>query len=284
MKKKTWIIIAAILVVLAIAAAIIIPKLGAKKTNVISVIATTNPHAEVMELVRDDLKARGYDLELTVVSDYVVENPATAAGDVMANFFQHVPYLAGYNAEVPEDEQLVAVIYTHFEPMAIYAGTKTSLEEIADGDKIAVPNDPVNENRALLLLQNAGLIKLPEGTTLESTCTPIDIVENPYNLEIVELNAEMIPGARADVAYAVINGNNATLVDLIPNVDGLYVEAADSEAAKAYVNIVVVKPENADADWVKALEQVMYTQEVYDLIVNAGFAPTFTPVDAPAAE
>ena len=249
----------------------------------ITVIATENPHAEVMELVKDDLAALGYELELTVVSDYVVENPATSAGDVMANFFQHVPYLAGYNAEVSEEEQLVAVIYTHFEPMALYAGTKTTLEEIAEGDKIAVPNDPVNENRALLLLQNAGLIKLPEGTTLESTCTPLDIVENPYNLEIVELNAELIPGARADVAYAVINGNNATLVELIPNVDGLYVEAADSEAAKAYVNIVVVKPENAEAEWVKALEQVMYTQEVYDLIVNAGFAPTFTPVDAAEA-
>ena len=166
----------------------------------ISVIATENPHAEVMELIKDDLAALGYELELTVVSDYVVENPATSAGDVMANFFQHVPYLAGYNAEVSEEEQLVAVIYTHFEPMALYAGTKATLEEIAEGDKIAVPNDPVNENRALLLLQNAGLIKLPEGTTLESTCTPMDIVENPYNLEIVELNAELIPGARADVA------------------------------------------------------------------------------------
>ncbi|MBR3905548.1 MAG: metal ABC transporter substrate-binding protein [Clostridia bacterium] len=247
----------------------------------ISVIATENPHAEVMELIRDDLAALGYELELTVVSDYVVENPATSAGDVMANFFQHIPYLAGYNASVSEEEQLQAVIFTHFEPMAIYAGTKASLEEIAKGDTIAVPNDPVNENRALLLLQNAGLITLPEGTTLESTCTPLDIVENPYELNIVELNAELIPGARADVAYAVINGNNATLVELIPNVDGLYVEAADSEAAKAYVNIVVVKPENAEAEWVKALEQVIYTQEVYDLIVNAGFAPTFT---VPAAE
>ena len=241
----------------------------------ITVIATENPHAEVMELVKDDLAALGYELKLTVVSDYVVENPATSAGDVMANFFQHVPYLAGYNAEVSEEEQLVAVIYTHFEPMALYAGTKTTLEEIAEGDKIAVPNDPVNENRALLLLQNAGLIKLPEGTTLESTCTPMDIVENPYNLEIVELNAELIPGARADVAYAVINGNNATLVDLVPYVDGLYAEQPGSLAAESYVNVVVVKPENAEAQWVKDLESVIYTQEVYDLIVNAGFAPTF---------
>ncbi len=265
------------IIALVLALALSLSLTSAFALEKLSVIATENPHAEVMELVADDLKELGYELELTVVSDYVVENPATAAGDVMANFFQHVPYLAQYNADAAEDEKLEAVIYTHFEPMAIYAGTKTDLAAIAEGDTIAVPNDPVNENRALLLLQNAGLIKLPEGTTLESTCTPMDIVENPYKLEIVELNAELIPGARADVAYAVINGNNATLVDLIPNVDGLYVEAADSEAAKAYVNIVVVKPENADAEWVKALEKVMYTQKVYDLIVAAGFAPTFTP-------
>ncbi len=276
MKKKNLIILVAVVLVVAVAACLLFLNKGGEKKNVISMIATKNPHAEVLELVKDDLAALGYDLQLTVVTDYVVENPATAAGDVMGNYFQHIPYLAQYNASVPENEQLVAVIETHFEPMALYAGTKTDLAAITDGDKIAVPNDPVNRNRALLLLQNAGLIKLPEGTTLESQCTPGDIVENQYNLDIVELNAELIPGARADVAYAVINGNNATLVNLIPNKDGLYVEAADSEAAKAYVNIVVVKPENADAQWVKDLQKVMHTQEVYDLIVNAGFAPTFT--------
>lgn len=241
----------------------------------ISIMATYNPHAEVLELVKANYDALGYNLDIIPVSDYVVENPATSAGDIQANFFQHLPYLAGYNASVTEAEQLVPVIYTHFEPMALYAGVKTSLEEIAEGDKIAVPNDPVNENRALLLLQDAGLIKLPEGTTLESTCLPSDIVENPYNLEIVELNAELIPGARADVAYAVINGNNATLVELVPYVDGLYAEQPGSQAADSYVNVVVVKPENAEAQWVKDLESVIYTQEVYDLIVNAGFAPTF---------
>ena len=246
----------------------------------LSVIATENPHAEILELVKDDLAALGYDLDLTIATDYVIENPATAAGDVMANFFQHLPYLAQYNGSVSEAEQLVPVIYTHFEPMAIYAGTKTSLDDLADGDKIAIPNDPVNENRALLLLQDAGLIKLPEGTSLESTCTPLDVVENPKNLELVELNAELITGARSDVAYAVINGNYATLEKLVPNVDGLYVEAADSQAAQSYVNVVVVKPENAEADWVKALEKVIYTQKVYDLIVASGFAPTFTPADA----
>lgn len=241
----------------------------------ISVMATYNPHAEILELVKEDYEALGYTLEIIAVSDYTSENPATADGSVSANFFQHLPYLAGWNGAESEANQLVPVIYTHFEPMAIYAGTKASLEEVAEGDKIAIPNDPVNENRALLLLQDAGLIKLPEGTTLDSTCTPLDIVENPYKLEFSELNAEFIPGARSEVAYAVINGNNATLVELIPNVDGLYVEAPGSLAAESYVNIVVVKPENAEAQWVKDLEKVIYTQKVYDLIVAAGFAPTF---------
>ena len=176
--------------------------------------------------------------------------------------------------EILEDIDMAREAYTDFSsfPLGI---PNVSRVFLCDGDAIAIPNDPVNENRALLLLQAAGLIKLPEGTTLESTCTPADIVENPHNLNIQELNAELIPGVRADVAYAVINGNNATLVDLVPYVDGLYAETADSEAAQAYVNVVVVKPENAEAEWVKALEKVIYTQKVYDLIVESGFAPTF---------
>lgn len=270
--KKIFAAILSLVLVLSVGAAFAGEKL--------SVIATENPHAEIFRLVEDDLKALGYDLDLLVASDYTTENPATADGSVMANFFQHIPYLAGYNADVSDAEKLVSVIYTHFEPMAIYAGTKTSLADVAEGDKILVPNDAVNENRALMLLEDAGLIKLPEGTTLESLNTKETIAENPYNLELVEVAAEQIPGLREDAAFAVINGNYATLVELVPNVDGLYVEAADSEAAQAYVNVVVVKPENAEADWVKAMEKVIYTQKVYDLIVSSGFAPTFTPADA----
>ena len=248
----------------------------------ITIIATENPHAQILELVKDDLSALGYDLDITVVTDYVVENPATSDGSVMANFFQHIPYLNSYNASVSDDQKLVGVVFTHFEPMAIYAGTKTDLTAIADGDQIAIPNDPTNENRALLLLQDAGLITLPEGTTLESTCTPLDIVENPHNIKIEEVNAELIPGLRSDVAYAVLNGNNAVLAGLVPYKDGLYAEGADSLAAKSYVNLIAVKPENADADWVKALQKVIYSQKVYDLIVSSGFAPAFTPGEIPA--
>lgn len=241
----------------------------------LSVIATANPHYEVLELVKDDLAALGYDLELHLASDYTTENPATSDGSVMANFFQHLPYLAGYNAELDEAEQLVPVVFTHFEPMAIYPATKSSLDDIADGDTILIPNDAVNENRALMLLEDAGLIRLPEDTTLESLNTKETVAENPYNLDLVEVSAEQITGLMDDAAYAVINGNWAILADLVPHVNGLYAETPESEAAQAYVNVIVVKPENKDAAWVKALEDVIYTQKVYDFIVNSGFAPTF---------
>ena len=252
---------------------------GAKKDDkTIKVGASSTPHAEILESVKEDLAAKGYTLEVVIYDDYVLPNKALADGTLDANYFQHIPYLENFNEE--QGTHLVNAGGIHYEPFGIYPGTKASLDDIADGDTIAVPNDTTNEARALLLLQDAGLIKLPEGTTLESTCTPLDVVENTKNLELVELNAELITGARSDVAYAVINGNYATLENLVPNADGLYVEGADSLAAQSYVNVVAVKPENAEADWVKALEQVIYTQKVYDLIVASGFAPTFTPADA----
>ena len=251
---------------------------GCAMAETLSVIATPSPHAEIVRLIEEDLAAAGYELELIEVTDYVTENPAVAGGDVMINFFQHIPYLDGYNASVSEGEQLAAVIPTHFEPMGIYPGTKTTLDEIAEGDSIAVPNDPTNMTRAFLLLADAGLISVPEGTTLESTVTP-DVITgdlNPLNLEFYEANAELIPGLRGDVAFAVINGNNAALAELNPNTDAAYAETADSLAGQSYVNVFAVKPENEEADFVKALEECVYTQKVYDLIIERGFVPTFT--------
>jgi D-methionine transport system substrate-binding protein len=189
----------------------------------ISIIATENPHAQILELVKDDLAALGYDLDLTVVTDYVVENPATSDGSVMANFFQHIPYLNSYNESVSDDEKLVGVVYTHFEPMAIYAGTKESLADIAQGDRVAIPNDPTNENRALLLLQEAGLITLPADTTLESTCTPLDIVDNPYGWKLRgQRRADPRPAQRRGVRRH--QRQQRVLADLVPYVDGLYAE------------------------------------------------------------
>ena len=248
--------------------------------NTLSVIATPSPHAEILELSREDLLALGYDLDLQIVTDYVVENPATASGDVDTNFFQHIPYLAGYNASVSESEQLVGVIPTHFEPLGIYAGTKSSFDELTAGDEIAIPNDPTNMTRAFILLADAGLVELPEGTTLDSIVTKYDVI-NPLGLEFRDVNAELAPALRDDVAFAVINGNNAALNNLNPNTDAVYYEQPGSMAAENYVNLFAVKPENVDADFVKALEQCVYTQKVYDLIVERGFIPTFT---VPAAE
>ena len=244
----------------------------------LKIIATPNPHAEVLELIKDDLGALGFELEIEVNEGYLVENPSTAAGDTQANFFQHIPYLNQYNADMDAnnqaDQKLVYVVPTHFEPMGLYPGTKSSLDEIAEGDIIVVPNDPVNMTRAFILLADAGLVTLPEGTTLESVVTKFDI-GNPKNLEFQEANAELAPTMRDGAAFVVINGNNASLAGLIPGKDAVYFEQPGSQAAEAYVNIFAVKPENAEADFVKALEKTVYTQKVYDLIVNSGFAPVF---------
>ena len=242
--------------------------------------ATPSPHVIILEQIVEDLKALGYDLEIRTFTEYPIPNPATAAKELDANYFQHLPYLNAYNAAVPEAEQLAAVIPVHYEPYGLYAGTKASLDELADGDSIAITNDPSNETRALLLLQDAGLITLPEGTNADSTLTVLDIVSNPKNLDIKELNAELIPSALGDVAFAVINGNFAIGAGLSPAEDALFLEPADGEAGVTYTNYVVVRTEDADADFVAALRKVLYTQKVKDFILNyedfkGGVIPTF---------
>ena len=242
--------------------------------------ATPSPHVIILEQIVEDLKALGYDLEIQTFTEYPIPNPATAAKELDANYFQHLPYLNAYNAAVPETEQLAAVIPVHYEPYGLYAGTKASLDQLADGDSIAITNDPSNETRALLLLQDAGLITLPEGTNADSTLTVLDIVSNPKNLDIKELNAELIPSALGDVAFAVINGNFAIGAGLSPAKDALFLEPADGEAGVTYTNYVVVRTEDADADFVAALRKVLYTQKVKDFILNyedfkGGVIPTF---------
>ncbi len=276
MKSKTSkIILCAVVLVIAVLAVLYFTGVfNGKKANELTIIATPNPHAEILKLVEEDLAKEGFTLKLTTVTDYVAENPSTAAGDTLANFFQHIPYLQQYNETAAEKDRLIYVVPTHFEPLGLYAGTKSSLNDIAEGDKIVVPNDPTNMTRAFILLADAGLIELPEGTTLTSTVTKNDVV-NPKGIEFVDVNAELAPGMREDAAFVVINGNNASLVNLNPNKDAVYYEQPGSQAAEAYVNVFAVKPENENADFVKALEKVVYTQKVYDLIVNSGFTPVF---------
>ncbi len=269
------------LIALALVLVLSLSALSALADNKKIVIgATPSPHVIILEQIVDELKGLGYDLEIQTFTEYPIPNPATAAGELDANYFQHLPYLNAYNANVPEAEQLVAVIPVHYEPYGLYAGTKASLDDIADGDSIAVTNDPSNETRALLLLQDAGLIKLPEDANADSTLNVLDIVENPKNLNIVELNAELIPSALGDVAFAVINGNFAIGAGLSPAKDALFLEPAEGEVGVIYTNYVVVRTADADADFVQALRQALYTQKIKDFILNyedfsGGVIPTF---------
>lgn len=246
--------------------------------------ATASPHAMILEQVKDDMAALGYDLEILELTDYNIGNPATAAKEINANYFQHIPFLDAYNASVPEDEQLVAAFGVHCEPYGIYPGTKKDLADIAAGDRIAVTNDPSNETRALLLLQDAGLIKLPDDATYQSSLTKEDIVE-ANGIEIYEVNAEMIPALLDDVAFAVINGNYVLNAGMTVKDDALFTEA-EGLTGQVYTNYVVCRPDDLEADWLLALKNVLYTQKVKDYILNnesfaGGVIPTF---EVPEAE
>ncbi|HUM61647.1 MAG TPA: MetQ/NlpA family ABC transporter substrate-binding protein [Clostridia bacterium] len=253
--------------------------------QVIRIAASANPHEILLNFVKDDLKALGYDLQVTWVDGYVLQNPATSAGEYEANFFQHRPYLNNYNETVDEAGKLVAVIPVHYEPFGIYAGTKKSLDELVDGDSIAVPNDPSNVTRALLLLQDAGLIVLPEGTDGNSTVTKLDVKPGKVKIEIVEVDAERLPATLEDVAFAVINGNYAIPAGLYPTRDAVLLESTESEAAVTYTNYVVVRADNVDAPFVEALRQVLHSDKVRDFLLTneefkGGVVPNFEAAPA----
>ena len=277
MKKIVSLLIAALLALGACSA------LAEKTTIVIG--ATPSPHEEVLELIKDDLAALGYELDILEFTEYPLPNPALADGQLDANYFQHLPYLNAYNATVPDEEKLIPAIGVHYEPYGIYAGKTASLEDVKEGAVIAVTNDPSNETRALLLLQEAGLITLPEDATFESSLTVLDIVDNPKGLDIREVNAELIPSMLEDVDLGVINGNYAIGAGLKPSEDAIYLEAADGESGQIYTNYVVVRPEDADAAWVEALRSVLQSEKVAEFMLNnedyaGGVIPAFTVEDA----
>lgn len=228
----------------------------------IKVAASATPHAEILEQAKPLLAEQGYDLEVTVFDDYVQPNLVVESGDFDANYFQHIPYLDSFNEE--KGTHLVNAGGIHYEPFGIYPGTKSDLAEVADGDSVAVPNDTTNEARALLLLQDNGLITLKEGAGLEATVN--DIEENPYNLEIVELEAAQVPRVVGEVAYVVLNGNYALEAGYSVGKDALAYEKSDSEAAKTYVNIIGVKEGNENSDAIKALVKVLKSDEIKKFI------------------
>ena len=218
----------------------------------ITVAASATPHAEILEYAKDKLKEQGYDLQVTVFDDYVKPNEVVESGDFDANYFQHVPYLESFNEE--KGTHLAVAGKIHYEPFGIYPGTKKSLDEIADGDSIAVPNDTTNEARALLLLQDNGIITLKDGAGINATVN--DIAENPHNVKIVELEAAQVARVVDETAFVVLNGNYALAAGFSVGKDALAYEKSDSEAAKTYVNVIAVKEGNEDSAKIKALVDV----------------------------
>lgn len=240
------------------------------ETVKLKVAASPTPHAEILAQCVDVLKEQGIELQVTEYADYVVPNTAVEDGDEDANYFQHVPYLDDFNAE--RGTHLVSVAGVHIEPMGLYAGKSASLDAVPDGGKVAVPNDPTNEGRALLLLEAQGLIKLADSSKLDST--PKDIAENPKNLEFVELEAAQVPAALDEVDIAAINSNYALGAGLNPVEDALVIEAADSP----YVNILVVKEGNENNEAVQALVKALQSDAVKDYInstYNGAVVPAF---------
>ena len=227
----------------------------------IKIGATPSPHAEILEAAKDALKKKGVEIEIVTYNDYVQPNLATEQGQIDVNYFQHLPYLEDFNKE--NNTHVVSVGKIHYEPFGIYAGKSNDLKAIKDGAKIAVPNDTTNEARALLLLEANGIIKLKDGAGL--TATKQDIVENPHNVDIYEVEAAQIPRSLDSVEFACMNGNYAIQANYKPS-DALAAEDAQSEAAQTYANIIAVEEKNKDAEWVKTLVEVLHSKEIQDFI------------------
>lgn len=242
--------------------------------KVIKVAAVPTPHAEILnDVVKPLLAEEGYDLEVTEFTDYVQPNTATEDGEVDANYFQHGPYLENFNAE--RGTHLVSVTSVHYEPLAIYPGKVSSLDDLQSGAVVAVPNDPTNEARALLLLQQEGLITLADGAGVNATVN--DIVDNPLNIQLKELEAAVVPTVLADVDVACINANYAIEADLTVDKDALAVESADGDAAKTYANLLVVKEGNENNEGIQALAKALNSDEVRDYI-NSKYEGSVLPV------
>ena len=232
---------------------------GGDKT--IKVGATPAPHAEILEIAKDLMAKDGYTLEIVEYNDYIQPNNSVEDGSLLANYFQHITYMNDFNQS--SGTHLVNAAGIHYEPFGLYAGKTASLSELADGAQIAVPNDATNEARALLLLEQEGLIKLKDGVGLSAT--KMDVAENPHNYDIVELEARQVSARLSDVDVAVINGNYAIDAGLKVS-DALAVEANDGAAAEAYVNVVAVKEGNENSEAVQALVKALQSDEVKSFI------------------
>lgn len=230
----------------------------------ITVAASETPHSEILAEAAKILKEQGYDLEVTVFEDYVQPNNVVESGEFDANYFQHINYLNSFNEENGTHLVIADNGKIHYEPFGIYAGTKSALADIADGDSIAIPNDTTNEARALLLLQQEGLIKLKDGVGV--TATVNDVEENKLNLNLVEVEAAQVSKQLPSVAFGVINGNYALEAGLNVGTDALAIEAADGDAIQQYVNVIAVKEGNESSPKIKALVDALKSDEVVKFI------------------
>lgn len=233
---------------------------GEKET--ITVAASATPHAEILEAAKDILAEQGYDLQITVFDDYVQPNNVVESGEFDANYFQHIPYLDSFNEE--NGTHLVNAGGIHYEPFGIYPGTKTNLDDLAEGDTIAVPNDTTNEARALLLLQDNGIIRLKEDAGI--TATILDIEDNPKNIEFVEVEAASVSQQLGSVSFGILNGNYALQAGLSASKDALAYEESDSLAAKTYVNVIAVKEGNENSEKTTALVNALKSDEIVNFI------------------
>jgi len=254
MKKSITVVLLALVALTAFAA----PKKDGAKSKVLTVGATPVPHAAILNLIADDFAKEGFTLKVVEFTDYVTPNEAVESGEIDANFFQHVPYQETFNKD--RGYHLVSVAGIHVEPFALYSKKYKKLADIPDGATIAIPNDPTNEGRALLLLQSAGFITVRKDAGL--TATPVDLTSNKKNFKFKEIEAASLPRVVGDVDAAIINGNYALPAGLSAAKDGLLVEGKDSP----YVNILTVKAGNEKDPRIVALVKVLKSQKVKDYI------------------
>lgn len=231
---------------------------GEKEFVTIDVGASPVPHAEILEVIKPLLEDEGIKLNIIEFTDYVTPNLALADGELDANYFQHIPYLEAFSSERNLDLTYNAKV--HIEPMGVYSTKIESLDEIKEGASVAIPNDPTNGGRALLLLESAGLVKLKEGVGIDATKN--DIVENPKNLDINELEAATLPRVLEDVEIAVINTNYALEAGFVPTEDALFIETSDSP----YVNVLAVRKGDENRPELVKLAEALKSPEVKQFI------------------
>jgi len=248
--------------------------------NVITVAASPTLHAEILAKAAEILAEDGWDLQVTEFTDYVQPNLVVDEGEIDANYFQHTPYLESFNEEQGTD--LVSVAKIHYEPMGIYIGTKSSLDDLEDGDVIAVPNDTTNEARALLLLEANGVLTLPEDADLTVTANDVVSFKDDLDIEIIEVEAAQVAQYTSEVAFAVVNGNYALSAGLSSS-DAIAFETSDSEAASTYANVLVVKAGNEEDEGIQALVAVLQSDEIKEFITET-YDGSVVPYEEPVEE